>query len=205
MAASLRSTRSVAKAVSHRMGRMDHRLSAHSIPKRRERAFVSARRPTSVRIQRCGRPRSFDPGWRGLALGKAVADSMRSAGRLWWKFQGSDDRNADDQQLVAPRDDFMRNLGPCVCFGSSGFVLRGLWGRSDRSNGLSDRGAGADALSERYRRLARPPERALLPQGTRVIWSLECGPLRLSYRSRRRGHARDAQLTRSGCCCSSRQ
>jgi len=39
----------------------------------------------------------------GLALGKAVADSMRSAGLLRWKLQGSGDGQADDQQRVAYR------------------------------------------------------------------------------------------------------
>src|SRR5690349_10835471 len=53
MAASLRSTRSVAKAVSHRTGRMDHRLSAHSTPEDRGCHSLSVRRPRSVRLDRC--------------------------------------------------------------------------------------------------------------------------------------------------------
>src|SRR5205085_968890 len=42
---------------------------------------------------------------------------------------------------------------------------------------------------------ARRSERALLLKGPRVVWWLECRPLRLSCRSRRRRHARDAKLT----------
>src|SRR5260370_38588982 len=43
--------------------------------------------------------------------------------------------------------------------------------------------------------MARPAERPLLFQGAGVIWSLECRPLRLSCRSRRHGHARNAKQT----------
>ena len=39
----------------------------------------------------------------GLALSKAVADNMRSTGRLRWNLRGSGDGNADDQQRVAHR------------------------------------------------------------------------------------------------------
>src|SRR5258708_333424 len=54
MAASLRSTRSGAKAVSHRTDRMDHRLSAHSTPYDPGRHSLSLRRPASVYLDQCG-------------------------------------------------------------------------------------------------------------------------------------------------------
>jgi len=74
-------------------------------------------------------------------------------------------------------------------------VLRGLHANSYRPSGLSDGRAGAGALPQGYRCLARCPERDLLPQGARVIWQLDCRPLRLSWRSRRGRHARGAELT----------
>src|SRR5882724_7155821 len=89
----------------------------------------------------------------------------------------------------------MRNLGrglvlitlvlSCAACGESPTAL----------TAFRDRGAGTDPLPQRYRRLARPAERALLLKGARVIWSLECRPLRLSCRSRRRGYARNAKQT----------
>jgi hypothetical protein len=68
-----------------------------------------------------------------VALSKAVADNMRSAGLLWWKLQGADDGKANDQQHVAPHGDFMRSLVPglvliavalsCAACGESPTVL----------------------------------------------------------------------------------
>src|ERR1700757_4251892 len=54
MAASLRSTRSVAQAVSPPTGRMDDRLSAHSTPKDQGYHYLSVRPPAPVRLDRCG-------------------------------------------------------------------------------------------------------------------------------------------------------
>src|SRR5271166_3002431 len=76
----------------------------------------------------------------------------------------------------------------------SDFVLRRLRAIPYRPDGLSNRGAGAGALPQRYRRLGRSPERVVLPQGARVICELERGPLRLSWRSRPRRHAWGAEL-----------
>src|SRR4029077_14167345 len=83
--------------------------------------------------------------------------------------------------------------GPCL--DNPGFILRGLWRIPYGSDSLSDGGAGTDALPQRYSRLARPAERPLLPQGARVVWWLECGPLRLTCRSRCRRHTRDTKVT----------
>ena len=66
----------------------------------------------------------------GLALGKAVADNMRSAGLLRWKLQGSGDWKCRRSAARCPRGDFMRNLVPgitlvlsCAACGASPTVL----------------------------------------------------------------------------------
>ncbi len=66
----------------------------------------------------------------GLALGKAVADNMRSAGLLRWKLQGSGDWKCRRSAARCPRGDFMRNLVPgitlvlsCAACGGSPTVL----------------------------------------------------------------------------------
>src|SRR5271167_423973 len=82
-----------------------------------------------------------------------------------------------------------------ICPDGARFFLRGLPAVPYRADGLSDRGASAGALPQRYRCLGRPPERDLLPQRARVICELECRPLRVSWRSRPRRNARSAELT----------
>jgi len=113
----------------------------------------------------------------GLALGKAVADNMRSAGLLRWKLQGSGDWKCQRSAARCPRGDFMRNLVPGDNFG---FVLRGLWRIPHRPNRLSDGGSRHRRIPQRLSSSGSTRRSGLYYfKGARVIWSLECRPLRL--------------------------
>ena len=107
-----------------------------------------------------------------------------------------------DEQCVASHGDFMRNLVPgsaliavalsCAACGEAPTILTAFRTEEQaQTHCPKDMVVWLDPQSGLY-----------YFKGSRVIWSLECRPLRLSYRSRRRGHAQDAELTRSGCCFS---
>jgi len=113
-------------------------------------------------------------------------------------FEASLDRQRPGFETGSIRPLWQGRPAPAIGAGSVGsrFVLRSLRAIfPQRPSGLPDGGAGAGALPERHRRLDRPPERDVLPQGERVIWPLGRGPLRLSGGSRPRRSPWGAELT----------